>query len=212
MTYLCAGLFAEGHSDYALLPLLDQLIPALASEVLPEVPVISPSVGIDAPARVSRRRDVRIAAAIDDYWEQCTLFVIHADGAGDPERMCREQVEPGLSLARARHADLAAAACIPVREIEAWLLVDALPFQKLLSMTSPPTLPADPESLLDPKRALDDVLTKSGGALLRGVDLYSFFGANIDVVALRRLPAFRRFEEQLVDAILAAARPGAARA
>ncbi|WP_437711789.1 hypothetical protein WMF45_41345 [Sorangium sp. So ce448] len=213
MTYLCAGLFAEGKTDYALLlPLLDQLIPALAAKVLPEVPMIGPSVGIDAPARTSRRRDVRIAASIRAYWDQCTLFVIHSDGSGDSERTQREQIEPGLELARTEFADLAAAACVPVREIEAWLLVDALPFQKLLPPMSPLLLPADPESVLDPKRALEEVLTASGGGRLCGADLYDFFGANIDPRTLRRLPAFRRFEEQLAEAILAAARPRAAHA
>jgi len=134
MTYLCAGLYAEGPTDYAfLLPLLDQLLPQIAVDVLREIPIIGPSVGIDAGAHGPARRDARIAAAVRAHWDQCTLFVIHADGSGDPDRARREQVEPGLGAARAEHPDLAAVACVPVREIEAWLLADSAPFRKLFS-------------------------------------------------------------------------------
>jgi hypothetical protein len=204
---LCAGLYAEGRSDYALLlPLLDQLIPVLAVEVLREVPRIAPSVAIDAPGHASRRRDGRIAAAIRDYWDQCTLFVVHADGAGDPERASREQIEPGLALARSEHADLASAACVPVREIEAWMLADREPFCKLLPAAAPSGLPDDPEAVIDPKRALRNILTEGGGARLDPLLLYEFFGNNIRLPALHRLPAFRRFEEQMSHAIAHAAR------
>jgi hypothetical protein len=119
VSYLCAGLYPEGRSDeWLLLPLLDRLIPELAALVLQDVPWIASPVAIDAPEHTGRR-DERIAAAIREHWDQCTLFVVHADGAGDPDRAVREQIEPGLARARAEHADLAAAACVPVREIEA---------------------------------------------------------------------------------------------
>jgi hypothetical protein len=208
VSYLCAGLYAEGRSDYALLlPLLDRLIPELAAEALPEVPDFAQSVGIDAPGRAPRRRDERIAAAVREWhWNPCNLIIVHADGAGDPERALRESVEPGLRLARSERPDLAAAACIPVREIEAWLLADVLPFRKLLSETALWSLPGDPEAVFDPKRAFRELLNASGGAPLDGSELYDFFGANIDPQALRRLPAFARFEAQLVTAICSAAR------
>jgi hypothetical protein len=208
VTYLCAGLYAEGPTDYAfLLPLLDQLLPQIAVEALPEIPIIGPSVGIDAGPRAPARRDARIAAAIRAHWDQCTLFVIHADGAGDPHRALREQVEPGLSAVRTEHPDLAAVACVPVREIEAWLLADGAPFRKLFPSATALALPDQPEGLIDPKRTLREVLTSSGGSALRGLDVFDFFGANVNPAELRRLPAFRKFEEELVAAIRAAARP-----
>jgi hypothetical protein len=61
--------------------------------------------------------------------------------------------------------------------------------------------------VLDPKRALSEIFLACGGAALSTADLYDFFGANLDLLELRRLPAFRRFEEQLAEAIRAAARP-----
>ncbi|WP_437738612.1 DUF4276 family protein [Sorangium sp. So ce1335] len=207
MSYLCAGLFAEGSTDYEfLLPLLDQMIPALAHALLPGVAEIGDSVGIDAPRGVPPRRDARIAAAISAYWDQCTLFVIHADGGGDPARALAEQVAPGLGLARAARGDVPAAACVPVREIEAWLLADEAALRALLRSEEPLGVPTDPEAVLDPKRALRDALSAGGGRTFRGSEPYAFLGANVDVTRLRRLPAFCRFEEQLAEAILAAAR------
>lgn len=205
MSYLCAGLYAEGPTDYAfLLALLDQLVPRLAHAVLPTVPMIGESVGIDAPRRTARREE-RIAAAIDAAWEQCTLFIVHADGGGDPDRASREQVRPGIELARKSHADLAAAACVPVREIEAWLLTDPTPFLKLTGAGAAPQLPRDAEAVLDPKQELRRTLEAIGVSRLRQ-DVYAFFGANVDIAALQRLPAFARFEEDLAEAIRIAAR------
>jgi hypothetical protein len=207
VSYLCAGLFAEGATDYEfLLPLLNQMIPLLAQALLPGVAEIGDSVGIDAPRGAAPRRDARIAAAISAYWDQCTLFVIHADGGGNPERILTEQVAPGLHLARAAHGDFPAAACIPVREIEAWLLADEAALRALLRSEERLGLPADPEAVLEPKRALRDALSASGGRTLRRSQLYAFLGANVNVPRLRRLPAFCRFEDQLTKAILAAAR------
>ncbi len=66
MSYLCAGLYAEGPTDYAfLLALLDQLLPRLAHTALPNVSTIGDSVGIDAPARTPALRGGDRAAGSD---------------------------------------------------------------------------------------------------------------------------------------------------
>jgi energy-coupling factor transporter ATP-binding protein EcfA2 len=159
---------------------------------------------VDASSRTSRRREVRLAAAIREHWDQCTIFVVHADGAGDPERALREQVEPGLALARSDHGALAAAACVPVREIEAWMLADPEPFGKL---QIPLALPGAPETVPDPKRVFREIVASGSGGRLDSRLLYEFFGNNVSPTALRKLPAFCRFEAQLAEAITRAARP-----
>ena len=60
--------------------------------------------------------------------------------------------------------------------------------------------------MLDPKRAFRELLAECGAAELDGSELYAFFGAHVDPRALRRLPAFCRFEAQLTEAIVSAAR------
>lgn len=200
MIYICAGLFAEGKTDYSfLLGLLDQLLPEIASTLLGAIADVAPSIGVDAPRTTkSGRRDQRIASAIDGSWSECTLFVVHSDGGGDPDHARSTQVDPGLGLARAKHPDLAAAACVPVREIEAWMLADADAFGRIFEMRQAPVLPGDPEKVRDPKRALRDLLRSLGAG---ADDYYGLLGREVRPSTLRRLPAFVRFEVELQSAV-----------
>lgn len=203
--YLRAGLYAEGPTDYAFLsPLLDRLMDELAASLFAGRYDLGECLGIDAPHGAPANRAERIAAAIHEHWDRCTVFVIHSDGAGDPDRARREQVTPGIDAARARRADrqIAAAACIPVREIEAWMLADPDVFQ-LVGGRTPPACPAEPEREIDPKLTLRRLLTESG--LRRPRPDYAIFGANVRFERLRRLPAFVAFEQELIGALKEAA-------
>ena len=85
MIYIRAGVFAEGKTDYDfLLPLLDRLLDALAAQLFRGGHELGSTTGIDAPAGTSGGRAERIAAAIHARWDDCTVFVVHTDGAGDP--------------------------------------------------------------------------------------------------------------------------------
>jgi hypothetical protein len=205
MIYVCAGLYAEGPTDYRFLgPLITRLIYDLSAAMVPGRAIVADTVGIDAPRRVkSERREDRIAAAIDDAWGQCTLFIVHSDGAGDPVTVRRSQVDPGIERARAGHPDLASAACIPVRELEAWMLVDDEPFRILGAKTI--KLPEDPESDLDPKATLRRLFKEIGVKPQMLSDSYRLFGENIRVERLDRLPAFVAFRTELAGAITAIA-------
>jgi hypothetical protein len=88
--YLCAGIFAEGPSDYRFLSgLLDRLLEDIGVELKGGHFDSAQPVGIDAPAGArSKGRDERIAAAIDASWEECTLFVVHGDGALSDPLVC----------------------------------------------------------------------------------------------------------------------------
>lgn len=96
-------------------------------------------------------------------------------------------------------------ACIPVREMEAWLLSDRVAFATLLGGAEP-ALPRDPEADLDPKRTLSRIHDELG---LRGPigDYYGFFGENVALDRLRRLEAFRTFEDELRSAVALLVRP-----
>ena len=143
MIFLCAGVYAEGPTDDRFLcNLLDRLLPSLAHEICKsavEHGVARPIVHPRSQRRASREE--RIAAAIEQSWGECTLFVVHSDGAGAPDVALRQQIQPGLARARRAHPDLAAAACVPVREIEAWILADPEAFCRVFEVARAPVLP-----------------------------------------------------------------------
>lgn len=211
MIYLRVGLFAEGPTDYHFLQgILDFLVEEIAVELFAGGFQIAPALGIDAPRSLrDRSREERIAAAIDASWDECTLFVIHADGAGDPDRARREQVMPGIARALAVHPELASVACVPVRETEAWMLADPRAFSRLFETKRVPALPAHPEAESDPKKILREALVGMGA---RGVvtRYYADLGKETNLAELRRLPAFQRFGTELREAIVMVAGPGGA--
>ncbi|MBZ5714041.1 DUF4276 family protein [Nannocystis pusilla] len=92
-----------------------------------------------------------------------------------------------------------AAACVPVREIEAWLLADAGVFQRLFPTAASPSLPQDPERVTDPKHRLQAVFSELQRR--RPKNLFASGGENVSLAALRRLPAFREFEADLSAAL-----------
>ncbi|WP_437571276.1 hypothetical protein [Sorangium sp. So ce542] len=201
MIYIRAGLFAEGRTDYDFLcPLLDRLLDILAADLFPGNYIIAPSDGIDAPRGTAGGRAEKIAAALNERWDDCTLFVIHADGAGDPVEVRRHQVDPGIGAARALRADreIVVAACIPVREIEAWMLPDQEVFHARCGVRV--RCPRDPERERDPKLTLRRLL-EEGGLRRPPEDLYRFFGERVRFDALALLPAFCAFRDELTAAL-----------
>jgi hypothetical protein len=90
-----------------------------------------------------------------------------------------------------------------VREIEAWLLVDAGPFRDFLGKTFEPELPSEPEKVLAPKETWRGIL----GSPRASRDLpYELFGERVKIPALRALPAFVKFESEMKDALRDVAR------
>jgi hypothetical protein len=196
--YLRAGLYAEGPSDYRFLcPLLDRLIAELAASLFPASHEVGETLGIDT--RVQGSRADRIAAAVAENIDACTVFVVHADGGGDPAGARQSAVDPGLARARDQvRLGFGAAACIPVRELEAWMLADSEPFRAILGRGVTPSLPEDPERDLDPKATLRRILGRMRGEPTR---IYALFGELVRLDALRALPAFRDFEKDLTAAL-----------
>jgi hypothetical protein len=87
-----------------------------------------------------------------------------------------------------------------VREIEAWLLVDPEVFRLILGAGSTIACPKEPEGESDPKATLHRIL-KEGGGRRPPERMYAFFGERIRLDALRKLPAFKAFEADLVAAL-----------
>lgn len=199
MIYVQVGLYAEGRSDYdLLLPLIGRLLPELVAGRPESFADLPDPIGIDAPGTAGRT--ARIASAIEQNWNTCTLFVIHADADRDAVAARGDRVQPGLQeAARRLGKEVPAAGCVPVRELEAWMLADEEVFHSLYSAAVSPRLPQDPEKVSDPKRALKDIFGELGRRPPR--EMHASFGENLSLVALRRLPAFRTFEGEFSAAL-----------
>ena len=205
MIYIRAGLYAEGRTDYEfLLPLVNKLLNELAAKLFLGDYELAETLGIDAPHGMSGGRAEKIQRAVVDYIDYCDLFILHADGAGDPDDARRTQISPGADLAHAvvLHSHFYLVACVPIREIEAWLLVDSKPFERILGRATPIVLPGQPEAEIDPKSCLRKIL-KDGDARIPLNEAYRAFGENVRLEKLRSLSAFRTFEDELEQALKA---------
>jgi hypothetical protein len=205
MIYLCAGIYAEGPTDEAFLcKLVDRLLHNIAHDVCPGQFTIEDTRAIQEPRALLWKRDraTRIAAAIDYAWEPCNVFVIHGDADGNREKAFEERIRPGIERARETHPDLAAAACIPVQETEAWMLADPDAFQKIFERPVSEPLPHDVDSLRDPKTCLENTLRTMGVSAGRAFDGYdALLGDHVCFDSLQRLSAFRQFESNLRAAV-----------
>jgi hypothetical protein len=131
--------------------------------------------------------------------------VIHVDGAGDPASARRSCIDPGIEATRRAYPNVVSVPCVPVRETEAWMLADVDVFRTLLGSGAQPALPAEAEREADPKLTLGRLL-REGGMRREPERLYRLFGEEVRLEALRTLPAFQRFEAELLEAIQNVAR------
>lgn len=203
--YLAPGLFAEGSSDYEFLPaLLDRLLPALTADLFPGSDVSSTLI-LRAPLGTMGGRAEKIAAAVRDKIEQFQLLIVHSDAKNHPEVARKQDVEPGFAAVAQIDTGwpIIPIACLPVWEIEAWMLTDPAMFRQYGIKS--PSLPKHPERDNDPKATLNRIL-KEGRVRNRGESMYALFGRNVDLGTLEALPAFRAFKVELTDGIRSVAR------
>ena len=202
--YFCVGIYAEGPTDERFLcKLVDRLVHPLAHELCPGNFYLGETCAIREP-KDKRREDraTRIAAAIEEHWDACNVFVIHADADGDHERAFEERIRPGLERTRLSRPDLAAAACVPIRTTDAWMLADADAFRKIFERPVPHALPENPETSPNPKALLEQTFHVLGVAPGRTVEGYdALLGEYVRFELLERLSAFQQFVTDLRTAM-----------
>jgi hypothetical protein len=79
---------------------------------------------------------------------------------------------------------------LPKREIEAWLLYDPAAIAGVFNKTIRPTLPGDPESVLDPKKYLRDLIKKIYAKQYLNTVHNPLIAKRINVNLLRRATSF----------------------
>lgn len=217
MPQLLFTLVGEGPSDDALVPIVEWTLSNPELGLLPDVEFVSQFVG---PAQTPGVFDVvdRAIACLADY--PCDLLFIHHDADAPTASRWAEQISAGIINARQRGHHLPAAiAVVPVRETEAWLLIDAQAIRVAAGVpggTANLELPRGRaiERCPDPKFVLQQALQRARGLPGRryrrvdGVLPLEVARRIQDFSALRQLPAFQAFEADVRRVIAEQGWPG----
>lgn len=206
MRYLVSTLVAEGVTDHRFLrPLIRNVLAELVT-TSPE----SVDIGIFIDVRAQNRSLEEIRDALARDIDKLHLVFLHADGGGQPDRARRDRVTPIVDSFRERvdAGQLGCVAIVPVHETEAWALADETALREVLvTRRSADELGIPPitaiEGLDGPKVVLDRIcLNARGGRRRHRPDRpYDQLGDRVTLDRLRRLAAFRAFEEELAAAL-----------
>jgi hypothetical protein len=200
-------LVSDGPSDQALMPILEW--------ALRQAGVITDLQGLWAELRTLRHPPVglleRIRTALDLY--PCDLLFVHRDGEAQAPDMRKEEIINALSQLEAEGINIPYVCVVPVRMQEAWLLID----QNAIRMAAgnqygrvPLALPRprELEAIPNPKALLFELLQTASELTGRRLQRLSLSGARLriaqlidDFTILKTLPAFQRFEANLVEVV-----------
>lgn len=215
MAYLGVALFAEGVTDHRFFaPLLVRVVEEIYYEsgrgTLELGDVIVLEAGDDER---QLPRDQQIAHAARRNAGAFHVLCVHADGGGNPRRAHEQQVSPGLTRALGiLGSGYAGVALVPVREMEAWTVVDGDALRRAFRTTLDDSAlgivprPRDCEKILDPKAVLDRAyaLTLPGSKRATNTTaagVLQLIGESVRLDLLRQIPAFSDFRAELKAAL-----------
>ncbi len=217
MPYLALALFAEGPTDYRFLsPILRRIAEDLClRRARFTVEVGEVVLQLYAPAKY-READLgtKILEAAREAHGAYNILFIHTDGAGNPDSAYAQRVQPAADriakeLARQQERTVGV---VPVREMEAWTLVDGDALREAFgtvlddSALGIPEKCREVERILDPKQDLNQVYRQVIGSSRRRrgkVEEYlAAIGERVQLSRLREVPAFQRFEQDLSSALV----------
>jgi hypothetical protein len=217
--YLGLALFAEGPTDYRFLPpVLRRTTEELCSMEGRTTVAISEEVLKLNLYLPQEYRDADLATKILEAAKTAkgayNILFIHTDGAGNPEDAYNQRVQPAKERIAAEVSSQLerTVGVVPVREMEAWTLVDgdalrhafgAVLDDKALGI---PPRPVEVEGILDPKQTLNQAYANVVGAKRRrrttAADFFEVIGERVQLSRLRQVPAFGRFEQELRTALV----------
>lgn len=214
MIFLGLALYAEGPTDYRFLcPLLRRLSEDVCLRNASGTVEISEVLALDHPASAKeQRREDRILAAAQAASGAWDVLFVHSDGSGDADRARSTQVEPALAKVVEAFGDRGfGIAVVPVRETEAWAIVDGDTLRRVWGTVLAdkelglPNAAFEVERTADPKATLKKAFEathphrrrKSGTASAHLSEL----GEQVALDKLRTLRAFARLEADLCGAL-----------
>lgn len=215
MAYLGLALFAEGTTDHRFLgPLLARLVTDLYYESGREILDMGDVLALtsDQQQRLLPR-DQQIAATALQNAGAFHILCVHADGSGNMLRAREQQVAPGLTRALAALGPgYVGVGVVPVREMEAWTMVDGDALRTAFRTTlDDKTLgvvrrPRECEKILDPKAALDRAYALTLPGSKRGTNtpaagVLQLIAESARLDMLAEVPAFHSLRMELRAAL-----------
>jgi hypothetical protein len=211
MRYLELALFAEGPTDYRFLsPILRRVTEDICCQYAKQsVEVREEFLQLKTPQKErDADRAQRILAAARQYCHRYVMLFIHSDSDGNWKRALKERIEPAMLLLNQDTVTQQTIAVIPVRETEAWALVDGDALRALfgVKMTNQqlgiPSKAREVEKLIDPKLVLESATAKAVGSRRgKAAAFLESISEKIELACLRQVPAFNRFENELKNAL-----------
>ncbi len=126
----------------------------------------------------------------DLFRRGCSHVVILHDLDSYKEERLRSELNSYLDDADAMQCLV----LIPVREIESWLLSDPLALEKTFNMKRKWRVPSNPESLLDPKKELRNLVFKMSGRYYSNAIDNSLIAEKVQVsLLMRKCRSFRPY-------------------
>ncbi len=216
MQYLGLALFAEGPTDYRFLPpILRRTTEELCLMEARTTVQIGDVLNLHTPQKY---RDADLATQILEAAKAANgaynILFIHTDGAGNPEVAYNQRVQPAKERIAAELSSQLerTVGVVPVREMEAWTLVDGDALRDAFGTVLDdkalgiPPRPREVEGILDPKQTLNQAYAKVVGDKQRkrrtAADFFDAIGERVQLTRLRQVPAFGRFEKELRAALV----------
>lgn len=201
MRYLTSALISEGVTD-------DHFLPRLLGRALTELCVTEFEDSVEV-ADVQPLRDRKGPCSIEDVMRlvdqnaaSFSVIFFHHDQGANADRVEAEWLGPLRKLwgDRAEHL----VAVVPIRETEAWLLVDGEALRLALGVRwtdaqmGLPATPREVERVSDPKKVLNDVMRRVSRSR---EDHYGQLGELVSLARLREVPAYQRWWSDTRDAL-----------
>jgi hypothetical protein len=213
--YLGLALFAEGPTDYRFLPpILRRTTEELCLNARTIVE-IGDVLNLYSPEKY---RDADLATKILEAAKAAegayNILFIHTDGEGKPNAVYEQRIQPAKELIAAELSSQLerTVGVVPVREMEAWTLVDGDALRDAFGTVLDdealgiPSRPREVEGILDPKQTLNQAYAEAVGAKQRrrrtAADFFDAIGERVQLARLRQVPAFGRFEQELRTALV----------
>jgi hypothetical protein len=215
MAYLGVALFAEGVTDHRFFaPLLTRVIEEIYYESGRGTLELGDVIVLEASEEERQLpRDQQIVRAARRNAGAFHILCVHADGGGNPRRAHEQQVSPGLAGAlEVLGNGYAGVALVPVREMEAWTVVDGDALRRAFRTTlhddalGVVSRPRDCEKIMDPKAVLDRAYAQTLPGSKRGTNttaagVLQLIAESVRLDLLRQVPAFSTFRAELKAAL-----------